>query len=191
MVSAAGTPVFQKEWFRFSEGYGFAKAEFQDQISAAFAEMERQSVQSYEAFSQRVRQSGRDVKLTREQKQYLAENFDPKNMSFSEYQSFIDKLCEFGILDEADKDYVSCGAAGYELEMIPLGAVQNGGYLTPGDLYNPMSYSKAFSSSKGNVLDWADYLSRLTVLDQKTTSWQKTPESILFGKIRDVLEKIS
>ncbi len=111
-------------------------------------------------------------------------------MSKLEYQAFLDKLCEFGILDEADKEYVGYGVKGCGLDMTPVGRARTGGYICP-VRENPMAYTESFASSRGNAAGWAKYLSGLMAWSEESHSWQKKPEAILFGKIGDILTAIS
>lgn len=194
MISAASNQVFQKEWFDYvpagdSGLYGVPKTEYQDLFNQTVKALEEQSKKNYESLTERVRASGSEVKLTEEQKQYLTESFNPKNMSRSEYQEFIDKLCEFGVLDEADKPYVSYGQAGSDLELIPLSVVNGRAYLMAANGYNPKGYTNSFSSSRGNALNWASYLASIQVWDRG--SFRLKPEAVLFGRIKDVLEEIA
>lgn len=194
MISTANTLGFQREWFHLTEDsplpYAIPKAEYWDLVQQTVKELEQQSARSYASLRERV-QTGAKVDLTEDQKRDLSENFDPENMTRSGYQAFIDKLCEFGILDEADKPYVGYGVSGSNLDLTPLDSVRTGGFLSPAGEHNPMAYTNAFSSSRGNVLDWARYLSGLREMNQNTFAWERTPEAVLFGKIYSVLNGIS
>ena len=54
-----------------------------------------------------------------------------------------------------------------------------------------MGYTPFFSSSRGNVADWSKYMAGIMSWSEKAGSWEKGPETILFGKIRDVLDAIA
>ena len=153
--------------------------------------VQNQAKQNYADLTQRVQAGGTRVKLTEEQKEYLSEHFDPRNMSRADYQKFIDKLCEYGVLDEADKPYVNYGLTGSELEAIPLSAINCEAYIMTADSDNLLCYTNSFSMFKSNVLEWSGYLSGIRALEQNTGIWQKKPEAVLFGKIHNVLEAIS
>ena len=56
---------------------------------------------------------------------------------------------------------------------------------------NPMGYTQFFSSSRGNVAGWSKYMASIMSWSEKVGSWEKGPETILFGKIRDVLDAIA
>lgn len=187
MISGASGQTFQREWFEVKGNYGFIKTEYMDTFQKT---LEAQQKEAAESLADRLKNSGTKTKLTEEQKKYLSENFDPENMSQLEYQAFVDKLCEFGVLDEADKDYVGYGVKGCGLDLTPLSHVRTGASMVPAR-GNPMAYTASFSSSRGDAAGWAKYLSGVMGWNEKTNSWQKKPESILFGKISDVLNAIS
>jgi len=191
MISAADNQIFQREWLQLDGHYAFVKPDYMGLLNAALEEQRKLQDKANQQYVEDLKRAGFDVKLTEEQKKELKEDFDPENMSLPEYQSFIDKLCEYGVLKEEDKRYVGYGVKGCGLDLTPVTAVRSGGYLTRGSFYNPKSYTNAFSSSGGSVLDWAKFLAGITTWDEKSHSWQKQPEAILFGKIRDVLEAVS
>ncbi len=189
MISAASTQStqgFRSEWFEVKGSYGFVKTEYADLVHEV---LEQQQKKAAESLADRLKDSGTKAELTKEQKKYLSENFDPEGMSQLEYQAFIDKLCEFGVLDEADKDYVSYGVKGCSLGLTPLSHVRTGATIVPAQ-GNPMGYTQFFPSS-GNVADWSKYMAGIMSWSERTGSWEKGPETILFGKIRDVLDAIA
>lgn len=190
MISAASNQVFRPEWLEVRGSYGFVKTEFADQVQKALEEQRKKVARDYESLADRMKDSGSEIQLTEEQKKYLSEHFDPKNMSQLEYQEFLDKLCEFGVLDEADKEYVGYGVKGCGLDMTPLSRVRTGAFISP-VRENPMGYTESFSSSRGNAVSWTKYLSGIMGWNERTNSWEKRPEAILFGKIRNVLDAIA
>lgn len=187
MISAASTQGLRSEWFEVRGSYGFVKTEYMDLVHEVLRQQQKEAAES---LADRLKDSGTKVKLTEEQKKYLSENFDPENMSQLEYQAFVDKLCEFGVLDEADKDYVGYGVKGCSLDLTPLSHVRTAASIVPAR-GNPMGYTQFFSSSRGNVADWSKYMAGIMSWSEKTGSWKKGPETILFGKIRDVLDAIA
>ena len=187
MISSANTYGAQRQW----SGYGgtLGSGSLGDLLNTSFMDMMRQAASDYDSFTERVKSSGSTVRLTAEQKRYLEENFDPRNMTKEEYRAFLDKLCEFGVIAREDLYYLGYGVPGSDMELVaPRDTMY--AFITP-HRENPMHYTSSFSSSRGNILDWATYLAGTTVWDEGTHSWQKRPEDILFGKIRDVLESIS
>lgn len=195
MITQAGSRQFQAEWFNHVGNaalpYAVPKTEYQDLFRQTVEAVQNQAKQNYADLTQRVQAGGTRVKLTEEQKEYLSEHFDPRNMSRADYQKFIDKLCEYGVLDEADKPYINYGLAGSELEAIPLSAINCEAYIMTADSDNLLCYTNSFSMFKSNVLEWSGYLSGIRALEQNTGIWQKKPEAVLFGKIHNVLEAIS
>lgn len=184
MIAPANTYGAQREWAQSYRPSSFCGMGHAGMLEAYLEELRRQLAKSCSESVDNLKKAGGDVKLTKEQKQELKDRYDPKNMTHEEYQSLIDKLCEFGVLDEDDKNHVSYG------NMTPVESLEVKAAISPAR-ENPMRYTDYFSSSNGNVLDWVKYLAGNTVWDEGTHSWQKTPESILFGKIQDVLESIS
>lgn len=190
MISGASSQMFQREWFEVKGNYGLIKPEYMDMFQKNLEAQQKEAARDYAGFTERMKETGSSVKLTEEQRKYLSEKFDPQKMSKKEYQAFLDKLCEFGVLDEADKEYAGYGIEGCDLDLTPLGRVRTGAYLTSAQ-GNPMGYTSAFSSSRGNALSWTRYLSSFQSWDPDSQSWRKTGEALLFGKLRDILEGIS
>jgi hypothetical protein len=54
-----------------------------------------------------------------------------------------------------------------------------------------MGYDNSFESSRGNVLGWASHLAQFETFNTQTQSYEKTRTAILYGKIRDVLLKMT
>ena len=186
MISAASTQStqgFRSEWFEVKGAYGIVKTEYSDLVHEVLKQQQKEAAES---LADRLKDSGTKAELTKEQKKYLSENFDPENMSRLEYQAF----GEFGVLDEADKDYVGYGVKGCGLDLTPLSHVRTGASMVPA-WGNPMGYTQFFSSSRGNVADWSKYMASIMSWSEKAGSWEKGPETILFGKIRDVLDAIA
>ena len=104
MVTAASSQTFQSEWITVKGNYATVKLEYMDEFQKALEAQQKEAAEDYSRFTERVKGGGTSVELTEEQRKYLAGHFDPENMSKLEYQEFLDKLCEFGILDEADKE---------------------------------------------------------------------------------------
>lgn len=128
------------------------------------------------------------VTLTQEQRLRLANRYDPKNMTWEDYQAFIDDLCEIGILGEADKSCVNYGTS-EDMVVIPLESAFRVNILEEGDsFYGVIGCS--FSDCQGNALNWAEYRSK-TEGYYGDGIWHKTKDAVLFGKIRDVMKAIS
>lgn len=129
------------------------------------------------------------VTLTQEQRLRLANRYDPKNMTWEDYQAFIDDLCEIGILGEADKSCVNYGTS-EDMVVIPLESAFRVNILEEGDpFYGVIGCS--FSDCQGNALNWAEYRSKTVGHYGETGTWHKTKDAVLFGKVRDVMKAIS
>lgn len=183
MITATSRQTIPKEWTDpIGSNVGYIKPAFLEQV----LEMAKKgSAAHFDRLRDRLENGGIKTPLTAEQKQYLKGNFDLKNMSWEDYQSLIGKLCEFGVLDQEDKDFLHCGFSG--LHMIP---VDLSGPTCTASLYTaPVRDPSSFDSWKGDVLGWMKYLSSFQSWDSR--SWQKTTEARLFGKVRDLLEEVS
>ena len=87
--------------------YGVLKDECRDQFREAVQAKREEQKLAFEKFKEDARQRGKFVRLTDAQLEHLSDSYDPREMTREEYQAFIDDLCEYGVLDEADKDYIS------------------------------------------------------------------------------------
>lgn len=150
-------------------------------MSKAFSIKKQQDITDLNSFMENVKQNGVEV-LTDEQKEYLADNYNPSNMSQDEYQAFVNDLCKFGILEEQDKDYVSCSS------LVPLDLSIPACEITK---MVPGKPKFNFDDCNDNVLDWAKFRSTFESFDSCNKTFQKTRSAILFGKIEDVLTQIA
>lgn len=183
MISATSAKTIPGEWIDFvGSNVGYVKSEFREQV----LEMAKKgSAESFARLRDRLDNGGIKTSLTEEQKQYLKENFDLKDMSWEDYQSLIDKLCEFGVLDQEDKRFLHCEFGGLEMTPVDLSGPTTTVSVAPVSVRN----SSSFASWKGDVLGWMKFLSSFQSWNGQ--SWEKTPEARLFGKVRDLLEEIS
>lgn len=155
-------------------------------LETLFAQQMAQEREKLKAFMADARENGTAVRLTEEQKRLLSERFDPREMSREDYRAFVDQLCQWGVIGREDTQYVSVS---------PMEG------LTPVDFAEPTAvltssrtdrhYSRDFSTSGGNVLDWARYMATFEGFNPDTRAFEKTRSAILFGKLRDVLEMIA
>lgn len=183
MISATSTKTVPSEWIDFvGSNVGYVKSEFREQV----LEMAKKgSAESFARLTNRLDNGGIKTSLSEEQKQYLKENFDLKDMSWEDYQSLIGKLCEFGVLDQEDKKFLHCEFGGLEMTPVDLSGPTTTVSVAPVSVRN----SSSFASWKGDVLGWMKFLSSFQSWNGQ--SWEKTPEARLFGKVRDLLEEIS
>lgn len=164
--------------------YMALKEECVDQFRESMQAQEKELKAAFDQYSAEVRRRGTSVRLTDAQLEHLTASYDPGNMTREEYQAFVDDLCEYGVLNEEDKDYVSYGI------MTPLTSWSGTCSVSPrlSDPYAP--YDSSFSSSGGNVLDWSKYLSTFEQYNENTGSFKRTVSAILFEKIQKVLVKM-
>ena len=175
MISAASRQAIPNEWIGFrGSNVGYVKPEFRDQVLET---LKKEGAASRARLTERLESGDWDTRLTEEQKRYLKDSFDLKNMSWEDYQSLIDKLCEFGALDQEDKKMTYVDLSG------PLTTAR----VEP----NPTPNGGSFSDWKGDVLGWAKYLSGFQAWDPGSQSWQKTGEARLFEKLYGLLSGIS
>ena len=102
-------------------------------------------------------------------------------MPREDYQAFIDDLIEYGVLDEADKDYISYSG------LVPIDFSEPTCTITAAP-YQP--YSTDFWSSGGNILDWSRYLSTYEYFNSDTNRFEPTRSAVLFDRIQQVLVKM-
>lgn len=155
-------------------------------LKSLFAEKAAQDEEKLRAFMAKTREEGTSVHLTREQEDQLSAKFRPNDMSYEDYHAFVDQLCQWGVLDREDIPHVSVSPVAEGL--IPVDFSEPVGTLT--SARTDRRFSRDFSSSGGNVLDWARYLATFEDFNPDTRAFEKTRSAILFGKIRDILELI-
>lgn len=161
--------------------YGVLKDECRDQFREAVQAKREEQKLAFEKFKEDARQRGKFVRLTDAQLEHLSDSYDPREMTREEYQAFIDDLCEYGVLDEADKDYISYSG----LVPIDFSEPTCTGTAAP---YQP--YDRYFGSSGGNVLDWSRYLSTYEYFNPDANRFEPTRSAILFDRIQQVLVKM-
>ncbi len=192
MVTSANAPRFQTEWFNqvgnAALPYAVPKTEYQNLFRQTAEAVQNQAKQNYADLTQRMQAGGTRVKLTEEQKEYLAENFSPDDMTYGEYRSFLDTLCRFGVLEEQDRNFLNYGVGDSELELIPLEYAFEGSRITP---QGAGDYDSSFASCGGRVLDWARYRAACLSWDERSGKWIQAGDALLFEKIQKVLEVIS
>jgi len=170
------------DWFVMDGPYAKVKSEYSDLFYDTLEKMhEAQMKECAQAREQLVSE------LTEEQKEYLSSKYDPKDMSYSEYRSFIDDLCKFGYFAEEDKPYVSCGGGSGSLVMTPLSyySPQCGASLSTAP-YVP-GCANPFPANGGNVLAWVKSLSSFGTYDPASGSFEKTQQARLFEKLQNIL----
>lgn len=184
MVSATSIQAIPNEWIDFrGANVGYVKQGFRDQVLEA---IKKESAASFGRLAERLENGEIKASLTAEQKRYLEDHFDLKNMSWEDYQSLVDKLCEFGVLGQEDKKFLHCGVKGADMVPVDLSAMCVGRIETT-SVRNPSS----FASCRGDILGWMEYLSGFQSWNPDSQSWQKTTEARLFERVRDLLEQIS
>lgn len=182
MIQATGRQTIPKEWMDpIGPNVGYAKPEFREQVLEL---AKKGSAAHFARLRDRLENGGIKTPLTEEQKQYLRENFDLKNMSWEDYQSLIGKLCEFGVLEEEDKKYLHCQSGSLDMSCVDFSNTCAASLYTA-----PVRDPWSFDSWKGDVLGWMKFLSSFQSWDGQ--SWRKTDEARLFGKVRDLLDAIA
>lgn len=193
-VSSSSVNRFNMDWFTFEDAgdklkYGKVKNEYLDAFYEAREKMyEEQMAVCAQAREKLVGLDG----LTEEQIKYLSEKYDPKKMTYAEYRSFLDDLCEFGYFAEEDKPLVYCGVGDYDdAVMIPVSCRPHfRAVLTP-VVSAPPGYASSFPFDDGNVLAWTKYMSTFGTFDPTSGDFKKTTEALLFDKLQDILLQMS
>ena len=187
-------PAMSASWFTgFNDGKGFdVKPEHVKDFLACCEEQDRVY---REAEASYVKQVPMQVKLTDEQKKYLAETYERTDMTEEEYHAFAKDLHEFGILD--DQDLADLGVTPGDGSADFFGAcmlVGVGGMTTSTVRYSPLppnqNYLGIYRFGGGNVLDWARYQASFQLCDTDTQSWSYDRFGHLFNRLYSVLEQM-
>lgn len=182
-VSSHGLNRFNMDWFVVDGPY----AKVKNECTGVFHDELEKMHKTQKAACAQAREQLVD-KLSKEQMEYLSSTYDPENMSYSEYRSFLDDLCKFGYFAEEDKPNVSCGVGSGNLMMIPVSY-----YAQCGASFSPTSYvpgQTKFPSNSGNVLSWTKHLSTYGTYNPLTGRFEKTEQALLFERLQDALQQI-
>lgn len=155
-------------------------------LESLFPEKVAQDKEKLCAFMEDAKKNGTAVHLTKEQISQLSERFDPNDMTYEDYHTFVNQLCDWDVLRWEDAQYVSVGPQMGGLDLIPVDFAEPMGKITP--LKNYQHFDSCFSSSSGNALEWTRYLASFEDFNPDTGSFERGRSAILFGKLRDVLE---
>ncbi|MDE6934967.1 MAG: hypothetical protein K2P26_05095 [Oscillospiraceae bacterium] len=187
-------PAMSASWFTgFNDGKGFdVKPEHVKDFLACCEEQDRVYREAEASYVKRVPMQ---VKLTDEQKKYLAETYERTDMTEEEYHAFAKDLYEFGILD--DQDLADLGVTPGDGSADFFGAcmlVGVGGMTTSTVRYSPLppnqNYLGIYRFGGGNVLDWARYQASFQLCDTDTQSWGYDRFGHLFNRLYSVLEQM-
>lgn len=180
---------FDSSWFHYVEipgidpkklTWGALKDECRDQFRQALQSGREEQKLAFAQFKEDARQRGPFVRLTKAQREHLSASYNPREMTREDYRAFVDDLCAYGVLDEADKDYISYG------DLVPIACIEP--CTVTEAPYQP--YTSGFWSSGGDVLDWSRYLSTYEYFNPDTNRFEKTRSAILFDRIQQVLSKL-
>ena len=116
MISTVKSTCSSPAWAEYRSGVLVAVPKFGEELDKALMEQREKDIAATDAFMKEYRKTGGKFKLTAEQLKTLSDNYNPRDMSYKEYMSFIDRLCEYGILNEDDKDYVHYSAFGSDFD---------------------------------------------------------------------------
>ena len=161
--------------------YGVLKDECRDQFREAVQARREEQKVAFEKFKEDAGQRGKFVQLTKAQLEHLSAAYDPREMTREDYRVFIDDLCEYVVLDEADKNYISYSG------LVPIDFSEPSCTITAAP-YQP--YGRDFGSSGGNILNWSRYLSTYEYFNPDTNRFEPTRSAILFDRIQQVLVKM-
>lgn len=127
-------------------------------------------------------------RLTKEQMEYLSSVYDPENMSYSDYLSFLDDLCKFGYFAEEDRILVGGDAMMVgDKTLIKVSTETLGAFITR-DIGT--TYSRSFSSSGANALDWSRHLSTYGAYNAEIGRFEQTHQAKVYEKLYDVLSQL-
>lgn len=188
-VSSQSLNRFNPDWFTFEDGCGKLKfGKLKSECEDAFYEARDKMYEAQMAACAQAREKLVDLDgLTKEQLDHLSSTYDPKNMSYAEYRSFINDLCEFGYFAEEDKPLVSCGVeTSGDLVMIPV-SYNPRCQASLTTVSAPPGYACSFPAQGGDALAWTKYMSSFGTFDSSSGAFQKTEKALLFEKLQKIL----
>lgn len=184
------SPSLKRDWFTFEDTgsklkYGKVKSEYAE----AFSEARNQMYEAQKAACAQAREKLVDLGgLTQEQLDHLSTTYDPQKMSYAEYRSFLNDLCEYGYFAEEDKPLVSCGVGDSDdLVMIPVSYQNPRCEASLTTVFTPPGYASSFPFSDGNTLAWTKYMSTFGTFNPSSGDFEKTEKALLFDKLQNVL----
>lgn len=122
------------------------------------------------------------VKLTDEQKKYLADTYRPREMSREEYVAFARDLEKFGIINADDRRLLGCGEK-KGLSLSPVGE-------RCGAWVSDISSALSFEDCRGNLLDWVRYRASFQKYDPASGAFYRDREARLYEKLSSALQQI-
>lgn len=184
MLTSVNTPRLNPDWFVYDGFYAKVKPEFLDLVNETIDKQHEAQMAACKEARKQLSSS-----LTKEQMEYLSSTYDPEHMSYSDYRSFLDDLCEFGYFAEEDKPFVGCGVdSSGSLMMIPLSySSRVEATITPD---TGSKYREGFPSSGGNVLEWTRHLSTYGNFNAWTGRFEQTDKAKLYEKLYQVLSQM-
>lgn len=190
MTIGGTSGAFHSSWFNYIDipgidpkklTYAVLKDDCRDQLREAVQAKREEQKLAFEQFKEDVRRRGKSVELTGEQLERLSASYNPRKMTREDYRAFVDDLCAYGVLNEADKGYISYSG------LVPIDFSEPSCTITSAPC---QPYSADFESSGGNVLDWSRYLSTYEYFNPDANRFEPTRRAILFDRIRQVLVKM-
>lgn len=128
-----------------------------------------------------------DQVLTQDDWKALASRYHPIHMSQAEYDSFLDDLCEMGLI--STDDLTALGHSGYQMKLVKLTAADlEPKLLNHADL-PAWGFVPTFrdGAKTVNVLWWAQAEKSWMVFDQTQNQWCPSYKSQLFDRVYQVL----
>lgn len=179
-ISSPGLNRLNMDWFTVNGPYASVKKEYENTFFDALDQMHEAQM----AVCAQAREKLTNH-LTQEQMDHLSATYDPKNMSYAEYRSFINDLCEFGYFAEEDKPLVSCGVDFGDLTMIPV-SYNPRCQASLTTVSAPPGYACSFPTS-GDALAWTKYMATFGTFDSSSGAFKKTEKALLFEKLQKIL----
>lgn len=122
-----------------------------------------------------------DVPLTKDQLTYLKENYDPRNMTQEQYDSFVKDLEQFGAFSGVDSTLVGAGCGP---QLIPLEYCMGAGTCSA------TSLGTTLDSCDGNALEWVKYRASFRTADPTTGKFYRNHQALLFSKLENVMRRM-
>lgn len=149
---------FQSNWFNVTEhtlenGNKLPIATLKDEYKDEFAAFTENKLQQ---LTQREPSAGLDA-LTDEQLKELSEKYDTDDMTYDEYQSFLNDLVDMGALTETDRWLAGGTGANGLTPVIPAMAasVRDASQDTPS--MSNLTYNFPFDADSVDITEWVKY----------------------------------
>lgn len=174
------------------DGFAILRSDMMDEYRAYMGPLERASRQEDMAAAKKA--ANQPIKVTNEQINQLAEKYDPRNMTYEEYNAFIDEMIEMGVVTKEDASYITDYANRELHDWLHPGNP----YLSSRTLYGSeapyfyrgCTYPLLFPECNGDVLTMYGFQAAYHTTDPETGTVYRGRTERTYGKIYQVLQRM-